>query len=94
MNTEELVKEQRVLSQMQKTLKSIVNEISPPAGDANSLSSGTIEEIKYCFAVISGREKELSDRLGIDRDIPHYEDRELSNALSFVKLPRRPAQYS
>ena len=94
MNKEELKKEQRILSQMQKTLSNIVKEVTPPAGKPNPLSNGTIEEIKYCFAVISGREKELAEKLGIDQAKPHNVDVEQpsSSALSFVKLPKRPTQ--
>jgi hypothetical protein len=94
MNKEDLIKEQRILSQMHKTLNNIIKEVTPPAGHANPLSNGTIEEIKYCFAVISGRERELTDRLGFDRANPHHADDEQSSALSFVKLPKRPVQNS
>lgn len=91
---EQLQKEQRVLSQMHKTLSNIVKEVTPLAGNPNPLSNGTIEEIKYCFAVISGREKELTDKLGIDQAQPHYADVEQTSAsaLSFVKLPKRQTQ--
>ncbi len=94
MNKEELNKEQRILSQMHKTLSNIVKEVTPLAGKPNPLSNGTIEEIKYCFAVISGREKELAEKLGIDQAKPHNADVEQpsSSALSFVKLPKRPVQ--
>ncbi len=91
---EELQKEQRILSQMHKTLSNIVKEVTPPAGNPNPLSSGTIEEIKYCFSVISGREKELADKFGIGQAKPHDADDEQpsSSALRFVKLPKRPGQ--
>ncbi len=90
---EEIKKEQRILSQMHKTLSNIVKEVTPAAGNPNPLSNGTIEEIKYCFSVISGREKELADKLGIDHK-PHDADSEQpsSSALSFVKLPKRYSQ--
>lgn len=94
MNKEELKKEIQVLSQMHKTLSTIVKEVTPPTGNPHPLSNGTIEEIKYCFAVISGREKELADKLGIDHIKPHHADGEQpsSSALTFVKLPKRPSQ--
>lgn len=91
---EDLKKEQRILSQMHKTLSNIVQETTPLSGKPNPLSSGTIEEIKYCFAVISGREKELAEKLGIDQPKPHNVESEPANssALRFVKLPKRPGQ--
>jgi hypothetical protein len=100
MYQEELKKEQRILIQVRNTLGNIVKEVTPPAGNPNSLSNGTIEEIKYCFAVISGREKELADKLGIDQAKPHFADAAQPNAstnanasaLSFVKLPKRASQ--
>ena len=94
MNKEELKKEHIVLTQMHKTLSNIVKEVTPPAGNPNPLSNGTIEEIKYCFAVISGRAKELADKLGIDHANLHHPDSEQpsSSALTFVKLPKRLSQ--
>jgi hypothetical protein len=91
MNTEELKKEQRTLSQVRKTLSNIVKDVTPLAGNPNPLSNGTIEEIKYCFAVISGREKELADKLGLTQAKPHNADSKQphTSALSFVKLPKR-----
>ncbi len=88
---EELQKEQRILSQIHKTLSNIVKEVTPPAGNPNPLSNGTIEEIQYCFSVISGREKELADKFGIDQTKPHDADGEQpgSSELRFVKLPKR-----
>ncbi len=86
MNTEELKKEQRILSQMHKTLSNIVKEVTPAAGNPNPLSNGTIEEIKYCFSVISGREKELAEKLGVN-----HSEQPSSSALTFVKLPKYKA---
>jgi hypothetical protein len=90
MNKEELKKEQRLLSQMRKTLGNIVKDVTPLAGQPNPLSDGTVEEIKYCFAIISGREKELADKLGFDQAKPHYADGEQPSAsvLNFVKLSK------
>ena len=90
MNKEELKKEQRLLSQMRKTLGNIVKDVTPLAGQPNPLSNGTVEEIKYCFAIISGREKELADKLGFDQAKPHYADGEQpnTNVLKFTKLSK------
>ena len=91
MNIEELKKEQLTLSQMRKTLNNIVKDVTPLAGNPNPLSNGTVEEIKYCFAIISGREKELAHKLGFDQAKPLNTVGEQPNGstLSFVKLSRR-----
>ncbi len=91
MHIEELKKEQRTLSQVRKTLSNIVKDVTPLAGNPHPLSNGTIEEIKYCFAVISGREKELADKLGYDEAKPRHADSKQtgSSSLNFVKLPKR-----
>jgi hypothetical protein len=90
MNIEELKKEQRNLSIMRKTLSNIVRDATPVTGNPHPLSNGTIEEIKYCFAIISGREKELADKLGFDQPKPHHtnDQQPNSNGVSFVKLSR------
>jgi hypothetical protein len=89
MHTEELKKEQRILSQMRKTLGSVVKDVTP-LGGSNPLSASTIQDVKDSFALISDREKELAIRLGFDTARPHYadEDRPVSNAVSFVKLSK------
>jgi len=91
MNKVELKKEQRTLSQLRKTLSNIVKDVTPLAGNPNPLSNSTIQEIKDSFALISGREKELADKLGFDQAKPHYADGEQPNAsaLNFVKLSKR-----
>lgn len=90
MNLEELKIEQRNLSIIRKTLNSIVKDATPPAGNPNPLTNGTIEEIKYCFAIISGREKELADKIGLNQAKPHHtnDQQPNSNGLSFVKLSK------
>ena len=91
MNKVELKKEQRTLSQLRKTLSNIVKDVTPLPGNPNPLSNSTIQEIKDSFALISGREKELADKLGFDQAKPHYADGEQPNAsaLNFVKLSKR-----
>ena len=75
---------------MRKTLGNIVKDVTPLAGQPNPLSDGTVEEIKYCFAIISGREKELADKLGFDQAKPHYADgkQPSTSVLNFVKLSK------
>jgi hypothetical protein len=88
MNTEELNKEQSILRQMRKTLDSIVKDVTPPGGRPNHLTSSTIGEITGCFALISEREKELTDKLGINQTEPANGEQPSSSAVTFVKLPK------
>lgn len=88
MNTEELNKEQNILRQMRKTLVSIVKDVTPPGGRPNHLTSSTIGEITGCFALISEREKELADKLGINHTKPADGEQPSSSGLRFVKLPK------
>lgn len=91
MSKEELRIEQRILSQMRKTLGSVVKDVTPLGGRANPLTDNTIQEIKDCFALISEREKVLAGKLGFDEAKPRYADGEqpASNAVSFVKLSKK-----
>ena len=90
MHLEELRKEHRTLIQVRKTLNSIVKEVAPSANNPNPLSNGTIEEIKSCFAAITGREKELEIKLGAEQPVPHTpENTQRDSSLNFVKLSKR-----
>ena len=90
MSTEELSKEQRILRLMRKTLASVVKDVTPYGGRANPLSDDTVQDIKDCFALISVREKELSEQLGFNPAQPYYVDDEppKSKVVSIVK-PKR-----
>lgn len=90
MNKEELKREQRLLSQLRKTLASVVKDVTPLGGRANPLTDSTIQEIKDCFGLISEREKELADKLGFDQSKPHYADdaQPSASVLNFVKLKK------
>jgi len=80
MNTIELSKEQRILRLMRKTLGNIVKDVTPTATRPNPLSENTIMDIRDCFALISERERELSDSLGFDQAKPYYVDGEQPSA--------------
>lgn len=90
MTTEELSKEQRILSQMRKTLGSVVRDVTPLGGRPNPLTANTIQDIKNCFALISDRERELAEKLNFDQAKPYYRDDEQANAkvINFVRPPK------
>ena len=69
-------KEQRVLLTMRKVLAAIVKDTAPSGpGMRNVLSEKTIEDIRQCFGLISARERELAEELGINLEHrPRYAD--------------------
>jgi hypothetical protein len=90
MSTDELSKEQRILRLMRKTLGNVVKDVTPYGGRTSPLSDETVQDIKDSFALISAREKELSEQLGFNPAQPYYVDDEppKSKVVSIVK-PKR-----
>jgi hypothetical protein len=91
MDTAELSKEQQILRQMRKALGNVVKDCTPLGGRPNPLKDNTIQDIKDCFALISDRERELAEKLGLDKAKPYYQDGEQpnSNVINFSKQPPR-----
>lgn len=90
MDTEESSKEQRVLRMMRKTLADVVKDVTPLGGRPNPLSNTTVQQIKDCFALISERERELAETLGLVKEKPYYADGEMPSAkvISILKPPK------
>ena len=75
MSDAELSKEQQIMRAMRKTLTSIVRDTAPRDGNPSPLSSETVENIKMCLGLISSREAELAEALGLSRnERPRYAD--------------------
>ena len=75
MSDAELSKEQQIMRAMRKTLTSIVRDTAPRDGNPSPLSTETVENIRMCLGLISAREAELADALGLSRnERPHYAD--------------------
>jgi hypothetical protein len=77
MNSEEaeLSKEQQIMRAMRKTLTSIVRDVAPRDGVPSPLGADTVENIRMCLGLISAREAELAEALGLSREErPHYAD--------------------
>ena len=75
MSKEELSKEQQIMRAMRKTLTSIVRDTAPRDGNPSPLSSATVENIRMCLGLISAREAELAEALGLSRsERPSYTD--------------------
>jgi hypothetical protein len=87
MNTEsELSKEQQIMRAMRKTLTSIVRDAAPRDGGPSPFSPDTVENIRMCLGLISAREAELAETLGLSRnERPFYSDEEQSaKTMQFV----------
>lgn len=75
MSDAELSKEQQIMRAMRKTLTSIVRDTAPRDGIPSPLSEATVENIRMCLGLISAREAELAEALGLARnERPHYTD--------------------
>lgn len=60
---------------MRKTLTSVVRDTAPRDGMPSPLSPDTVENIKMCLGLISAREAELAQALGLARnERPRYAD--------------------
>lgn len=71
----ELSKEQQIMRAMRKTLTSIVRDAAPRDGMPSPFTSETVENIRMCLGLISAREAELAQALGLARnERPHYSD--------------------
>jgi hypothetical protein len=87
MNSEaELSKEQQILRAMRKTLTSIVRDVAPRDGVPSPFSPETVENIRMCLGLISAREAELADALGLSRnERPAYADEPpAAHAMHFI----------
>lgn len=77
MSDAELSKEQQIMRAMRKTLTSIVRDTAPRDGNPSPLTASTVENIRMCLGLISSREAELAEALGLSRnERPHYADEE------------------
>lgn len=86
MSNDQLSKEQRILRAMRKTLASVIKDVTPKSGYLSPLSDETVEGIKECFTLISIREKELADELGLNAAKPYYVDEvQTATVVSFIK---------
>ncbi len=72
MSEEQPSVELRILRAMRRTLTNIAKDTYTPAGMRHPLSEETINDIRECLALISGRENELDGMAGDDR--PHFID--------------------
>ncbi len=72
MSEEQPSVELRILRAMRRTLSNVAKDTYTPAGMRHPLSEETINDIRECLALISGRENELGGMAGDER--PHFID--------------------
>lgn len=86
MDQNELSQEQQIMRAMRKTLTSIVRDCAPRADQPSPLAEATVENIRMCLGMISAREAELAEALGLSRsERPHYSDEpQAADVLQFV----------
>ena len=87
MSNEALSKEQLILRAMRKTLASVIKDVTPKkSGYLSPLSDDTVDGIKECFTLISIRERELAEELGMNAAKPYYVDKVQSvTVVNFIK---------
>lgn len=75
MDFESLTKDQKILVAMRKTLANVIKDTTPEPGMIHPLSEATVQDIRACFALISSREREIMEEMGIDNKArPHFTD--------------------
>jgi hypothetical protein len=75
MDFNSLSKDQQILVAMRKTLANVIKDTTPEPGMIHPLSEATVEDIKACFALISSRERELLEEMGVENKArPHFTD--------------------
>jgi hypothetical protein len=85
-------KEQRILVVMRKLLAQIVKDTTPGPGMRHPLNEQTIKDIRDCFGLISARERELTDKAGIEnKDRPYFIDEpRTSTVIKFQPRNKQP----
>ena len=75
MSDSELSMEERILQAVKLTLANVIKDTATPHGMRHPLSDGTIQDLRQCLALISARERELTQAAGKPADEkPHYAD--------------------
>jgi len=84
-------KEQRILVVMRKLLAQIVKDTTPGPGMRHPLNEQTIKDIRDCFGLISARERELAEQMGIEnKERPRYIDEPKTSTVIEFKAPQKP----
>ena len=84
-------KEREILMVMRKVLAAIIKDTTPPhKGIKHPLSERTIEDVRMCLGLISARERELAQEVGVAPERPYYSDEPPSaTVVSLGKVKKR-----
>ncbi len=76
---------------MRKTLTSVVRDCAPRPDQPSPLSKAAVENVRMCLAMISAREAELAELLGLSRtERPYYTDESKpAETMQFMPQPKR-----
>ncbi len=91
MNFDDLNKEQQIMVVMRKVLTRIARETAPQPGMLHPLSEQTVQDMRLCLGLISARERELAEALGIDNTArPRYADEPKTSQVISLETRARP----
>lgn len=80
-------KEREILVVMRKVLAQIIKDTTPPSrAMKHPLSEQTIQDVRQCLGLISARERELADAVGLAQERPYYADE--PPTATVVPMPR------
>jgi len=87
-----MTKEERILRMVKRVLTDIAKDTSTPPGMKHPLSDQTIQNIRECLSLISGRERELAESAGRpSRSRPEFIDEpKKTQVLTFHKRKKQP----
>lgn len=88
-----MTQEQRIMVVMRKTLSKVIRDTTPESpAMKRGIGDDTVDDIRYCLALISARERELAEALGISLDErPRYSDEpSTTNVVSIAGLKKKP----
>lgn len=88
MSEQHFSKEKRVLMAMRKTLAKVVRDLTPSdSATKYPLTDETVEDIKMCFDLISSREREMAQEVGVEvKDRPRFIDETNTTTANVVSI--------
>lgn len=87
--------EMRILRAVKRTLTDVIKDTATQPGMKHPLSDNTIQGMRECLALISARERELSDAAGVPMSArPRYADEpdKGPTVISLAGLKRKPGK--
>ena len=90
MSEQNLDKERQILQMVKRVLTDVAKDTHVKPGLRHPLSDNTILGIRECLALISAREGELAEAMGLSRDMrPRFADQPAKSAVVSLDKIRR-----